>query len=307
MRSINSIVIIGAGALGVMYGWQLTNMLGKEKVCFAADRQRLENYETQGVFCNGERCDFRWIDRDAPDRTYDLVVFAVKFTAIEAAVETAAAFSHKETIFLSVLNGIESERIIGDVLGTEHLLYCVVHGMDATREGRHIRFRNTGTIVFGDKDNRMTEDVQAVSDLLDRVQVAYQVPDDIRYRMWSKLMLNTGVNQVAAVYGLSYGGVLKEASARKMMLDAMEEAKAVAAREGVALTDQDVDRWLAVLESLDPEGLPSLYQDVLAGRTTEVELFSGTVRRMGQKYGIPTPINDFLYQEIKILETASRK
>ncbi|MDR2736316.1 MAG: ketopantoate reductase family protein [Gracilibacteraceae bacterium] len=302
MKPIESVAIIGAGALGVMYGWQLTKKLGRENVCFAADKQRIEGYKKQGVLCNGERCDFRWVDRDHPDQTYDFVLFAVKFTAMEAAVETARGVCREDTIFLSVLNGIESERVIGDALGTEHLLYCVVHGMDATRTGSHVRFQNTGTIVFGDKNNRLTEDVKAVTELLERAKMSYQIPDDIRQKMWSKLMLNTGVNQVAAVFGTGYGGIQKEGAARQMMIDSMKEAKAVAACEGVVLTDEDVDQWLAVLDALDPEGLPSLYQDILAHRPTEVELFSGTVRKLGRKYGVLTPINDYLYETIKKLE-----
>ncbi|MCL1917815.1 MAG: ketopantoate reductase family protein [Peptococcaceae bacterium] len=302
MKRIENIAIIGAGALGVMYGRQLTEKLGRDNVCFVADRRRIASYETQGVFCNEERCDFRWVDGNRPDQTYDFVMFAVKYTAMEAAVEMARGICREDTIFLSVLNGIESERVIGDALGADHLLYCVVHGMDATRSGSHIRYQNMGYIVFGDKKNRRTEDVEAVADLFDRAGIACQIPGDIQQKMWSKLMLNTGVNQVAAIFGVGYGGILKEGAARKMMIDAMKEVQVVAACEGVVLTDRDVEQWIAVLDGLDPEGLPSLYQDILAKRPTEVELFSGTVRKLGEKYGVPTLVNDHLYEEIKRLE-----
>ena len=302
MRRIENIAIIGVGALGVMYGWQLTKKLGWDNVCFVADKRRITAYETQGVFCNDERCKLRWVEGTKPDRSYDLIVFAVKFTGLDAAVKMASDFCHKDTIFLSVLNGIASEQIIGDALGAEHLLYCVVHGMDATRNGNQIRYQNMGTVVLGDKDNRMTEDVQAVSDLLSKAEIAHQIPEDIRLKMWSKLMLNTGVNQVTAVFGMRYAGIQKEGAARKMMIEAMKEVQAVAACEGIILTDGDVEQWLRVLNGLDPEGLTSLYQDILAQRPTEVEIFSGTIRKLGKKYGVPTPVNDYLYDEIKRLE-----
>ena len=66
------------------------------------------------------------------------------------------------------------------------------------------------------------------------------------------------------------------------------------------------DVWLSVLDTLGASGKPSLRQDLEAGRLTEVELFSGTIRQLGQKHGVPTPVNDWLYTEIKRLESAAR-
>ena len=69
-----------------------------------------------------------------------------------------------------------------------------------------------------------------------------------------------------------------------------------------ALTDGDVKAWLDLLDSLNPEGMPSMRQDTAARRKTEVELFSGTIRRLGKKYSVKTPVNDFLYEKIKEME-----
>ncbi|WP_325258642.1 ketopantoate reductase family protein [Oscillibacter sp.] len=59
-----------------------------------------------------------------------------------------------------------------------------------------------------------------------------------------------------------------------------------------------------IIDHLNPAGMPSLRQDVLARRPTEVELFSGTINRLGAAHGIPTPQNERFYAAIKELESS---
>lgn len=294
MDKINSIGIIGAGALGVMYGRQLNMHCD---TAFIVDDERRMRYAAGGHTANGQPCGFRYISGGAP---FDLLIFAVKYTALGQAVELARPFVRDDTIILSVLNGIKSEDVIAEGLGGR-LLYCVVHGMDATKSGSDVRYSRMGTVVFGEKDNRTSHDVRLVSELFERCGIDYLVPDDILHRMWSKLMLNTGVNQVAAVFGVGYGGVQAPGKPRETMIAAMKEAQAVAAREGISLADTEIDMWLGVIDSLDANGMPSMLQDVRAGRKTEVELFAGTVCALGKKHGVATPVNGWLFEKINEL------
>ena len=61
---------------------------------------------------------------------------------------------------------------------------------------------------------------------------------------------------------------------------------------------------MRVLDTLNPEGMPSMRQDTKAHRKTEVDLFSGTICSLGKKYGFETPVNDFLYEQILKIETS---
>lgn len=68
------------------------------------------------------------------------------------------------------------------------------------------------------------------------------------------------------------------------------------------MTEEDLNYWLSVLEPLNPEGRPSMRQDMVEKRHSEVELFAGTVLELGQKYGVPTPVNQALYDRITTIE-----
>jgi 2-dehydropantoate 2-reductase len=112
-------------------------------------------------------------------------------------------------------------------------------------------------------------------------------------------MMNVGVNQTASVYLCNYGGLQEEGQARNTMIAAMREVIPLSKRAGYPLTEEDLSYWLKVLSVLRPEGKPSMQQDVEAGKTTEVGLFSGTVLELGRKYGIETPVNEALYEKLK--------
>lgn len=298
---IRTIGIIGQGALGVMYGNQLTEKLGSERVFFAADPERVARYRDEGIVCNGTPCAFTYRSPDEPVRA-DLLLFCVKSLGLSAAIETARAFMGPDTLCLSVLNGVSSEQALEEAFGAEHVLYACVQGMDAGKKGNEVTYKNMGYIALGNRDNSRDGRLSAVAALFDEAGLSYQIPDDILREQWSKLMLNTGANQVTAVYGGTYSLVQREGEARTMMIEAMKEAKRAAKAEGVELTDGDIEYWLRLLDTLDPNGRTSMCQDVLAGRKTEVELFSGTLLRIAEEAGLSLPVNEFLYEKIRELE-----
>ena len=121
------------------------------------------------------------------------------------------------------------------------------------------------------------EKLEAAYALLSQMDLDVVKEADILHRMWCKFMLNVGVNQVCAAYGCPYGGVQAPGPARDAMVAAMDEARKVGACQGVLVTQKDRTAYLAVVDGLNPEALPSMAQDVLAHRKTEVEAFAGQV------------------------------
>ena len=302
MEQQQTIGIIGAGALGIMYGARLTQALGEEHVFFVADEARAARYRSEGFFCNGAPCALRVATPAAGARPVTLAIFAVKGPGLAESIETMRPFIGKDTVILSLLNGISSEQTLCEAFGAAHVLYAVAQGTDATRVGTAVTYRNLGQILLGSRTGQTTPEVAAAEALLAAGGAPVVVCDDILFRQWSKLMLNVGLNQACAVHDVPYGGVQKPGAPRDTMIAAMREAQALAAYEGVTLTDADIGAWMRMTDTLNPEGMPSMRQDTLAHRKTEVELFSGTIRRLGRRHGVPTPVNDWLYARIAEIE-----
>lgn len=292
---IRSAALIGLGALGILFGRKMPG------VQVIADPERAARYAAQPVLCNGEECHFSYV---APEKgkPVDFLLVAVKATVLDEAIREIAPFVGPDTVILSVLNGITSEERI-EAAYPGHTLWSVAIGMDATRTGRTLTFKSAGKIQFGEKDGRMTPRVKAVARYLTACGIENEPCADILYKQWHKLMVNDGLNQAAAAFNLPYGGLAQPGPARDKMLQAMQEVIRLANLEGVPLPPDNDVTWLdAAMPTFHPEGMPSMRQDVLAQRPTEVEEFAGVVRRLAKKHGMPTPANDFFYERIRAIE-----
>ncbi|MCD7717117.1 MAG: ketopantoate reductase family protein [Lachnospiraceae bacterium] len=292
---IKTVGIVGLGALGVLYGSLLLEKMDREDLLIIADGERIRRYQAEGVYANGKKCDFRYVTPEEGEEV-DLLIFAVKYMALEEAMEMARPFCGERTIVMSFLNGVSSEQMIENILKPKRLLYSCVQGMDATRKNRQVFYSKVGYIAFGEKDSSRSEAVCEVEEFFGRTGLEYKIPEDIRHQLYSKWMLNVGVNQTCAVFGVDYGGVQKPGKYRDIMVTAMKEAGSVAAAEGIQLTEEDLQGWLNTIDGLAPNGQPSMRQDALAGRQTEVELFAGTVCALGRRHGIPVPQNEEFYR-----------
>jgi 2-dehydropantoate 2-reductase len=147
------------------------------------------------------------------------------------------------------------------------------------------------------------QNLAALTDFLDLSGIEYEVCPDIRRAMWNKFMINVGINQTCMVYETNYGGATDpDSRACKDMEKAMHEVIAVAKAEGIVLTEEDFEKDMEILRGLNPEGTPSMRQDALAGRPSEVELFAGTMLRLAAQHGIDVPVNRQYHKRIREME-----
>jgi len=302
---IKKVTIIGLGAVGVLFGQIMSEKMPKGDLRIVADAERIARYRRDNVYCNGEPCSFTYISAEEKGDPADLLIFAIKFGGLTDAIKEAQNQVGPNTIVLSLINGISSEGIIADAYGAEKVLYSVAQGMDAVKVGNRLTYQNTGMICFGGMEHspETEEKVAAVARFFDKTGVPYQIDTDMRKRLWGKLMLNVGVNQVCAVFGCDYGGILREGYERDTMIAAMREVFVLSEIEQVGLTEADFDYWVHVLDKLDPAGKPSMQQDLEAKRHTELELFAGTILRLAEKHGIEAPVNRMLYDKTKEIES----
>ncbi|WP_026927937.1 ketopantoate reductase family protein [Granulicoccus phenolivorans] len=295
--AIESVAVVGAGAMGAMYAAHLAR--AGVGVRLVARGERARRLTEQRLTVNGESLDVPVWDADTDaGKPVDLVLVAVKHQQLAGALDDVAALVGPQTTFLSVLNGLGSERQIAERFGhPERVLPCIALAMDAERAGTEIRFRQAGRLVFGDPIalSGPSERVRAVQALLDAAGLDWETPPDMRPQMWWKFMVNVGVNQASAVLDKPYGAFVEDGPARWLMLALMTEVIEVGRAEGVDLGVKDLERWDHVLANQPAEGITSMHQDVLAGRSTEVDIFAGEVVELGIRHSIPTPYNQTIH------------
>jgi len=302
MKEIKNVALIGLGGIGCAYASKIQDSM-PTGLKIIADQNRIQRYKENGFIINNIPYNFQYISPEEATEAVDLIIISVKYNQLSTAIKDIEKFVGKDTIILSLLNGVNSEEVIGAVYGKEKLLYSLCVAVDALRVGNIIDFTSNGRIVFGEEENlRLSEKVSSVKSFFEKTNIAYEIPTDMLHSLWWKYMVNIGINQTSAVLKATYGVFQKNSEARKFMEMAMLEVIEVSNKLGTRLTKIDLTTWYDLLNHLPAYGKTSMLQDIEAKRKTEVDMFSGALSKLGKTCSVKTPVNDALYHIIKSME-----
>lgn len=301
MNDIKNILICGIGAVGSIYANKIQNF-DSAHLRVLVDENRLKKYTKSPIIFNGKELHFNYILPDEKDFKADLIIIATKFSGLNEACQNINNFVKEDTIILSLLNGVTSEEILAEKYGWDKLLLSYFIGHSAVRDGRRITHDDVNTIVFGARENSLASDnVKRVKAFFDNAGIKYQIPIDMRYSLWLKFMLNAAANQPTAILRMTFGEMLENERFMEFAVNIMREVQQIAKAEGVNNTENMIEKTVEHLKTMLPEGKTSMLQDVEAGRKTEVDMFAGTIVKMGQKHGIATPYNKILKEMLEII------
>lgn len=302
MDNIKKVTLVGLGAMGAFFAPRLYGMLG-ENFRILAGGARKDRLDKEGVTINGTNYKFPIVTPDKKGDEADLIMIAVKDTGLDSAIEDIKNQIGEKTIILSVLNGVESEEKVARVYGWRHMLYSYMRVSIAMKDGIAKYDPNVGKIHFGEKSNESySEKVLSVKELFDQSNIPYEIDLDMIYGIWFKFMANIGENMTCAALGVPFGAFQSSSHANYLREAAMKEVKNIANSKGIMLGQKEFDIQNKVMQNMPYFNKPSTLQDLEGKRKTEIDMFSGTVIRLGKEIGMPTPINEMLFHMIKVLE-----
>lgn len=297
---IKTVGILGLGAVGAYMLWGL-NQKKEVETCVIAKGERKERYEKEGFLINGVNVPAT-VKTPEEAKGVDLLIVSTKYNALKAALEDIKTVVGEKTIVMSLMNGVDSEEIIGTVIPEEQILYSLIK-VASERVGNSIKFdpETTIGIVFGEKDPSVgSERVEAVNRLFEGTGLHYRATDVILSEMWSKFRLNVSNNQPQAMVGCGVGAYTDSEHVAFIQQKLREELETIAIAKGIdiSLSDKSSNKGSKVAK----RARYSTLQDLDAKRHTEVDMFAGAIVKMGKELGIPTPYNEFTYHMIKALE-----
>lgn len=301
MNEIKNILICGIGAVGSIYADKIQSY-SPDNLRILVDKSRLERYQKSPIVFNGKELNFSYVLPENRDFKADLIIIATKFDGLPEAVKNIKNFVDNDTVILSLLNGVTSEQIIAKEYGWDKLLLSYFIGHSAMRDGRFITQDGVGEIVFGSKnDNKINE--LRVKEFFDRVGIDYNIPEDMERALWLKYMMNVSTNQPSAILRMTFGEMQSSEKFMELAIKLMKEVQSVAKAEGVKNTGNMIDEALESFSKMIPDGKTSMFQDVLAKRKTEVDMFAGTMIEFGKKHNIPTPYNQIMKELLDIIHS----
>lgn len=305
------IAVLGAGAMGSLYGGMLAEA-GNEVVLIDIWKEHIDAVNRNGLKIEGSGGtrvirNITGVAEPAAAGTADLVLIFVKATATREAARAACVLTGPSAMVLTLQNGLGNVESLCSALGSSRVTAGTTgHGSTMIAPG-HIRHGGEGDTVIGEPDGSRGERIEALAALFQRAGIATKITENVMGLIWTKLLVNVGINALTAVTGLKNGRLLDFPEAEELLAAAVAEAAAVAKAKGIRLETEDPIGHARRIARQTAENRSSMLQDVAAGRQTEISVINGAVVAEGKRLGVPVPVNTVLTSLVLILEKIRRE
>lgn len=301
MNEINKIIICGLGGLGCIFASAIKDSnSGILKIL--SNEERYNKYKMTPTIFNAKEYNFEYILPDEKNFKADLIIIATKNDGLNWAIENINNFVSKDTIIISILNGIRSEKEIIRIYQDAKVITSFYIGHSCIRKDRNIYQDGIYEIVIGSTNKNEEYALNKLSLFFEKSNIKYRISNSIEEEYWKKFMINVGVNQLCALTGLRLKEIRNNDILKRQLKDLIKEVEIIAEAEGITNHRKIYNEALHfLLEELE-DANPSMLQDIKAKRGTEIEIFAGEIIKLGQKHNIPTPLNREIYNKIKQLE-----
>lgn len=301
------IAILGAGAMGCIYGGFLAECAENQVTLIDIREDHLAAIASRGLII--ETPEGRKIIKNlrvalnVSDFTpVDLLIVLVKAPDTEAAISRAAGLIKRDTMVLTLQNGLGNVEIISRAVGGRHVLAGVTSfGAFISGPGQ-VELKGRGEVIIGEPAGGETARLFKLQDLFNKSNLPAKITANVLGAVWAKLIVNVGINAIASILGCPNGRLLENPEALALAEAAVNEAARVARARGIGL--ETPDPWAhtkSVIQNTG-ENICSMLQDVLAKRPTEIEVMNAAVARAGRELGLVTPVNDILSRLIRAIE-----
>jgi len=290
------IAIMGTGGVGGLFGARLAQ--SGSDVTFIARGAHLEAIRKTGLKIVSEhRGDVHLANAKATDSpaevgAVDFVFFTVKLWDTEPAAQAIKPLIGENTAVISFQNGVQRDEILSEILGCEHVVGGISYVASFIEEPGIVCQRGFAQkLVFGEYSGMRSKRVEELALQCAAADIEAEIPIDINLAMWEKFVFLVAMSSVTASTRQKIGPVRSDPHTRKLLVDVMTEAIAVGRAKGVPLGDDVVPSQLAYVDGLAPDVTASMEQDLRRGNRLELPWLSGAVVELGEKFGIPTPVN----------------
>lgn len=300
---------MGPGAMGLLFSHYLCRVF-PDLVLIDIFPGRARRISKQGVTLvfKGRAITrkLRATARPEQEGAMDLVMLCVKAYDTESAIRHARPLIGKNTLVLSLQNGANNLETISGQVSRKNILAGST-AMAANIIGpATARFAGSGETVIGELVSGSGR-ARAVAKKFRQAGLAARVTKDPVGAIWSKLIVNAGINALSALLQVRNGILLDSDAARELMALAVREAAQVARTKGVRLLYKDPVRKVEEVARATSQNLSSMLQDALAGQRTEIDAINGAIAAEAARLGIDAPVNRLLWLLVKALEKSYDK
>ena len=298
------IAVIGAGAMGSIYGGHLSQ--NNEVYLVDTAAQVVEHVRKEGIKIqeNGEDVIYhpQAVTSTEGLEPVDLVILFVKSLFSRAALSGNKGLIGPDTYVMTLQNGSGHEDILGEFVGQDHIVIGTTEDNGAVLGLGHIRRGGEGNTNVGmlveDKDGFLPR----LKEAFDCCGFNVKIHANIQQLIWDKLFTNVSLSAVTGILQVDMGYIASNEYAWAMTRRLIKEAVAVAKAMGLEADEEAIAAKVRKTSEMSPNGCTSIRADLRDGRKSEVDTISGSVVRAAAKVGVPVPSHEFVVNMVHALE-----
>jgi 2-dehydropantoate 2-reductase len=300
------IAIVGTGAMGLLFTYLLSKEEGSDIWLLDIHPEREETIRKEGLFVEGVSGDHHVHPQITvkPENIgeADLVILCVKSPDTYEAARNATPLVGTDTGILTLQNGLGNIESIEQAVGPGRAFGGTTSMGATVLAPNRVRHAGWGETIIGEPTGNKTERAEAILETFRLAGLDVSFTDNLPGLLWSKLIINVGINALTALTRVHNGRLIDHEGTRTVMKMAVEEAAQVAQALGIRLLyDHPVEKVAGVCEAT-AGNIASMLQDVLKEKRTEIEQINGAVVREAARLGIRTPVNETLLGLVRTLE-----
>lgn len=295
------IAVIGTGGVGGYFGGRLA--LAGNDVTFIARGEHHTAIRENGLRIIEPEGEFaiqpaRVSEQFNSVSTADLVLIGTKAWQVSEIAQTIAPLLGAETMVMPLQNGVMALSDLAAHIAPEHLIggMCKIFSkIDAPGVIRHMGTHPV--IIFGETDGARTERAAWIKYTFDMAGIKNAWAENIESEIWKKFLMICS-SALLVVTRTNYGELRSNPATRQLLIELYTEIYQLALAAGIDLPENIVEKTIEAVDQFPAKANSSLTRDVLEGRPSEIEYQNGSVVKLGEKYGVATPLNRFVYYSI---------
>ncbi|KUZ62652.1 2-dehydropantoate 2-reductase [Burkholderia ubonensis] len=304
------IAILGAGAMGSLFGGLLAEA-GEDVTLIDVNDAHLDAIRRDGLRIENDRGERRITTLRAvrPDAAqpargepFDLLIVFTKSLHTRAALDGVRALLTAHTAVLTLQNGLGNVETLRAFVPPERILVGVTTWPADVVGLGHVRSHGAGAIRMMTADGAPRPIASAAAAAMTRAGLACELDADVWAAIWEKVAFNAALNTLCAVTGCTVDQLGACDDGPRVALAIVAEAAAVARAKGVAVDPERIADKVRHAIDAHRGHRPSMLQDVLAGRRTEIDAINGAVVAAAREAGVAVPHTDTLLGLVRLID-----
>ena len=305
--------IMGTGGVGGYFGGLLAR--AGLPVCFIARGSHLQALKEHGLHVvsiepGGFNVrDAVFTDDAAEAGPCDVILYCVKTPANDSAIPFIRPMVGDDSVVISLQNGVDNGELLAQEYGEDRVMEGAAYVFSSIAgPGRVHQTAGPRRIVFGSLHGGRSPRGEEIIRVMREALVDAHLSPDIRIELWNKFILICAVSGMTALTRRPLGEILGYEGTARMAREVMREVYRLGLTMGIPLEPESDAANYRFMAQQDPSGKGSMCHDVEAGRRLEIDALNGYVSRMGRAHGVATPLNDYIYDTLKLedLQAARR-